>query len=77
MLVYLLATSALNNLVGNDLVSYVDADFANAIDDRHPTSGYVFYLQSRSQPTVALSSMEAEYMTASTATQVACWMNNY
>ena len=59
-----------------DLVSHVAADFAKAIDDRYFVSGYIFYLygdriswQSRSQPTIALSSMEAEYMVASFATQ--------
>ena len=63
------------------LESYVDADFANCIDDRHSISGYAFLLaggpiswQSRSQPTVALSTMEAEYMAAATATQEAFWL---
>ena len=57
------------------LESYVDADFANCIDGRHSISGYAFLLaggpiswQSRSQSTVALSTMEAEYMAAATAT---------
>ena len=47
------------------LESYVDADFANCIDDRHSISGYTSLLaegpiswQSRSHPTVALSTME-------------------
>ena len=59
------------------LESYVDADFANCVDDRHSISGYAFFLpggligwQSRSQSTVALSTMEAEYMAAATATQI-------
>ena len=64
-----------------NIESYVDADFANSIDDRHSISGYAFMLaggpiswQSRSQPTVALSTMEAEYMAAATATQEAFWL---
>ena len=63
------------------LEPYVDADFANCIDDRYSISGYTFLLaggliswQSRSQPTVALSTMEAEYMAAATATQEAFWL---
>ena len=61
--------------------SYVDADFANSIDGRHSISGYAFMLaggpiswQSRSQATVALSTMEAEYMAVATATQEAFWL---
>ena len=63
------------------LESYVDADFANCVDDRHSISGYVYLLagspiswQSRSQSTVALSTMEAEYMAAAAATQEAFWL---
>ena len=63
------------------LESYVDADFANCIDDRHSISGYAFLLAggpvswlSRSQPTAALSTMEAEHMAAATATQEAFWL---
>ena len=61
-----------------NIESYVDADFANSIDS---ISGYAFILagepiiwQSRSQATVALSTMEAEYMAAATATQEAFWL---
>ena len=60
---------------------YVDADFANALDDRHSVTGYLFLMaggpiswQSRSQPTVALSSMESEYMAATAATQECLWL---
>jgi hypothetical protein len=60
---------------------YVDADFANNLDTRHSVSGFAFFLcdgpvtwQSRTQPTVALSSMESEYMAASAATQEALWL---
>ena len=62
----------------DSIESYVDADFANSIDDRHSIFGYAcmlagspISLQSMSQPTVASSTMEAEYMAAATATQEA------
>ena len=49
------------------LESYVDADFANCVDDHHFISGYEFFLaggpiscRSRSQPIVALRT-KAEY----------------
>jgi hypothetical protein len=60
---------------------FVDADHASDKDDRRSVTGYVFMLasgpvswQSRSQTTVALSSMEAEYMAACAATQEALWL---
>ena len=63
------------------LESYVDADFANCINDCHSISGYAFLLaggpislQTRSQSTVALSTMKAEYMAAATVTQGAFWL---
>lgn len=51
-----------------NLVGYSDSDWAQSIDDRKSTSGYVFKLsgpiswRAKKQPTVALSSCEAEYM---------------
>ena len=63
-----------------DLQCYVDASHAADIDTRRSTTGYIFFIsggpvswQSRMQTTVALSSMEAEYMAASAATQEALW----
>eukprot|EP01038_Epipyxis_sp_PR26KG_P014695 gene14695-19743_t len=60
---------------------YVDADFANDLDTRRSVTGYVFMLaggpiswQSRAQVSTALSTMEAEYMAASAATQEALWL---
>ena len=51
------------------------------MDTRRSVTGFVFYLagapicwQSRQQPTVALSSMEAEYMAACSTTQEALWL---
>jgi hypothetical protein len=60
---------------------YVDADYANDPDSRRSITGYVFVLagapiswQSRQQVSVALSSMEAEYMAACAAAQEALWL---
>ena len=60
---------------------FVDADHAGHKDDRRSVTGYVFMLadgpiswQSRSQTTVALSSMEAEYMAACAATRESLWL---
>ncbi|XP_052478501.1 uncharacterized mitochondrial protein AtMg00810-like [Gossypium raimondii] len=53
---------------GCKLVGYCDADYAGDHDTRHSTTGYVFMLGSRAiswcskrQPTMSLSTTEAEY----------------
>lgn len=63
------------------LTGYTDSDWAGCIDDRKITSGYVFQLgskivswSSRKQATVALSSAEAEYATATSAACEAVWL---
>lgn len=60
---------------------YSDSDWAARIEDRKSISGYVFSLGngavswcSKKQPTVALSSTEAEYISATNATCQAIWM---
>lgn len=65
----------------SNLVGYSDADWANDQDDRRSCTGYVFLKNggaiswnSKRQPTVALSSAEAEYMAASAAAQEALWL---
>ena len=65
----------------DEVVGYCDADWGNNIDDRKSVTGYVFLLgggavawQSKRQPTVALSSTEAEYMAAAAATKEALWL---
>lgn len=64
-----------------ELYGYCDADWAGDIETRRSTTGYVFMLgggsiswASKLQPTVALSSTEAEYMAACAAVQEAIYM---
>ena len=63
------------------LVGYTDADWAGDASDRRSTSGYMFSIgsaavawSSKKQPTVALSSTEAEYRGATIATCEAIWL---
>jgi hypothetical protein len=58
----------------------VDTSHASDIDMRRSITGYIVFIsggpaswQSRMQTSVSLSSMEAEYMAASAATQEAQW----
>jgi hypothetical protein len=64
-----------------DMVGYCDADYAGDMDTRRSTTGYVFSMHggaiswsSRLQPTVAMSSCEAEYMSAASAVKEALWL---
>jgi hypothetical protein len=70
------------------LVGYSDSDWAGELDTRRSTTGYVFLMaggdgkpcsgavsvNSRLQPTVALSSTEAEYMAVCSAAQEAIYL---
>ena len=63
------------------LVGYCDSDWAGSVDDMKSTSGYVFSLgsgvfswASKKQQTVAQSSAEAEYVSASLAASQAIWL---
>jgi len=62
---------------------YSDSDWASDINSRRSCSGYIFLFQgasvswcSKRQNTVALSTMEAEYMALATATQEAIWLRH-
>ncbi|KAF7823801.1 Retrovirus-related Pol polyprotein from transposon RE1 [Senna tora] len=63
------------------LVGYCDADYAGDHDTRRSTTGYVFKLGdgaiswcSKRQPTVSLSTTEAEYRAATVAAQESTWL---
>lgn len=63
------------------LITFSDADWANDATDRRSISGYLSLLadapiswSSRKQPTVALSTMEAEFMALARATTEVLWL---
>jgi hypothetical protein len=70
-------------LGGKDITikGYCDADWGGDLNTRRSTTGYVFYLgdgaiswNSKRQPTVALSTTEAEYMAANQCAKEAIWL---
>jgi hypothetical protein len=63
------------------LVGYTDANWSGDVATRRSTSGYIFNIDSgaiswssKRQPTVALSSCKAEYMSQTQATKEAIWL---
>jgi hypothetical protein len=70
-------------LEGKDvsLRGYCDADWGGDANERRSTMGYVFFVgvgavswNCKRQPTIALSTMEAEYMATSQCTKEAIWL---
>jgi len=66
------------------MIAYCDSDWGQNHDDRRSVTGYVFLLcgaavswQAKKQPTVALSTVEAEYMSATEATREAIWWRSF
>jgi hypothetical protein len=70
---------------GDDLTlrGFVDADWAGCLETRRSTTGFVFVLNgsavvwsAKRQPTVACSTVEAEYVAVSEASREAMWLRN-
>ena len=66
------------------LIGYSNADWGGDVDQCKSTSGYAFLLNdsailwsSKNQSCVALSTMEAEYVACSAATQDAGWLRSF
>lgn len=64
-----------------NITGYSDADWASNPDDRHSTTGNIFLMSegsiswlSQRQPTVALSTAEAEYIALCSVTQETVWL---
>ena len=64
-----------------DLFGFTDSDYAGDLDDRKSTSGYVLMMGTRAiswssnkQPIVTLSSIEAEFVAATTCAFQAIWL---
>eukprot|EP00253_Pinus_taeda_P004464 PITA_04464 len=76
------AVSYISRFISNPILSgYTYSDWANSVDDRKSTAGYVFSLgsgvvtwTSKKQQAVALSSTEAEYQGAVKASCEAVWL---
>jgi hypothetical protein len=73
--------SGLHMGTSDDIVAYCDADYASDVDTRRSHTGWVFLVygcavvwQSKCQPTVATSTVEAEYQATASATREALWM---
>jgi len=87
ILCYLKGTIDLNLVLGRrmkggfDLVGWTDSNWTQDPDDRGSTSRFAFDVgggviswSSKKQPTVATSSVEAEYIASANATKEAVWL---
>lgn len=68
----------------NEMTGYCDSDYAGDLDQRRSTSGYVFTSQggaiswaSKLQPSTALSTTEAEFISMVAAMQEALWLKRF
>jgi hypothetical protein len=68
-------------LAPQGLVRYCGVDWVSDLEDRRSTIGFVFMMgggaiswSSKRQPTITLSTTEAEYMANTQATKEAIWM---
>jgi hypothetical protein len=87
ILKYLAGTISMGLVFRGSLTSlngYTDSDWAGDHDTRRSTSGYVFNVGSaaiswsaKRQPTVSLSSCEAEYIGQTQATKEAIWLQGF
>jgi hypothetical protein len=64
-----------------EVLGYCDADWGGDLEDRTSTKGFVFMIgggaifwSSKRQPTIALSTTEAEYMANTQTTKEAIWI---
>lgn len=84
---YLKATAHYSLILGRkgannvDLVGWTDSDWAQDPDTRRSIGAFIFDVagskiawSSKKQPTVALSTVESEYMAMSNATKEAIWL---
>jgi Reverse transcriptase (RNA-dependent DNA polymerase) len=70
-----------HEMVDSALIGFADADYGGCVDHRRSRTAYIFLLEhgavswkSRLQPTVAMSTVEAEYMSSASAAREAIWL---
>jgi|SRR6267142_1812501 len=75
-------TYSVPNIPAASFIGFADVAYANT-DDQKSTFEYIFIVaggaitwRSKEQETIALSSMEAEYIALSEAVREACWLRN-
>jgi len=66
------------------IIGFCDADWAGNLEDRRSVTGYIFNYQndsiswaSKKQPTITISTTEAEYMSLAAATQEVIWLRDF